>query len=228
MSRTETLLLVILGFSLATLIALFFGRLVWAAGLRVGARRMRKQVPSTLVELQTERDRLRAEYAMLSQRLSARLEDARLKLAEQTAEISRYRNRLEGLEADNGGSRTEPAPRSSTEQKLRDELRAVSMQLESALAVQSELQDTLARRRNEQPAAPDQPAARTRSTPEPQPEPEPKSDPQPAPETADVDSDRRLRTHIERLNALASSVARDRADQHQEEVAFRSRADSQR
>ena len=100
MSQTETLLLVVLGFALATLIALFLGRYVWALGLRLGARRMQKQVPSTLVGLQTERDRLRAEYAMLSQRLGARLEAARLQMAEQMAEVTRHRNRLESAEAE--------------------------------------------------------------------------------------------------------------------------------
>ena len=68
MSQTETILLILLGFSLGALIALFFGRFIWNLGLRFGARRMRKQVPSTVAGLQTERDQLRAEFAMLSQR----------------------------------------------------------------------------------------------------------------------------------------------------------------
>lgn len=95
MSQTETILLVVLGFSLAALIALFIGRFVWSLGLRLGARRMQKQVPSTVAGLQTERDRLRAEYAMLSQRLGTRLEQVKLKAAEQMAEVTRHRNRLE-------------------------------------------------------------------------------------------------------------------------------------
>ena len=99
MSQTETILLIVLGFSLASLIALFMARGLWTAAVKVGARRMQRQVPSSLVGLQTERDRLRAEYAMLSQRLGARLEAAKLQLAEQMAEVSRHRNRLHELEA---------------------------------------------------------------------------------------------------------------------------------
>lgn len=98
MSETETILLIVLGFSLATLVALFMGRMMWTAAVRVGARRMQRQVPSSLVGLQTERDRLRAEYAMLAQRLGSRLEDAKLRLAEQMAEVSRHRNRLHDVE----------------------------------------------------------------------------------------------------------------------------------
>ena len=99
MSQTETLLLIILGFALATLIALFLGRMVWHMAMRLGARRMQRQVPSTVAGLQTERDRLRAEYAMVSQRLGSRLEAVKLQMAEQMAEVSRHRNRLETTEA---------------------------------------------------------------------------------------------------------------------------------
>lgn len=98
MSATETILLIVLGFSLASLVALFMGRLMWTAAVRVGARRMQRQVPSSLIGLQTERDRLRAEYAMLTQRLGSRLEEAKLRLAEQMAEVSRHRNRLHDVE----------------------------------------------------------------------------------------------------------------------------------
>lgn len=98
MSQTETLLLVVLGFALAALIALFIGRLMWSAAIRIGARRMQKQVPTSLVGLQTERDRLRAEYAMLAQRLGSRLEAVKQRLAEQMAEVNRHRNRIELME----------------------------------------------------------------------------------------------------------------------------------
>ena len=97
MSQTETLLLIGMGFSLAALLALFIGRLMWSFAIRLGARRMQRQVPSTVAELHTERDRLRAEYALLSQKLGARVESARASMAEQMAEVNRTRNRIETL-----------------------------------------------------------------------------------------------------------------------------------
>ncbi|MBC8038905.1 MAG: hypothetical protein H7X89_17005 [Rhizobiales bacterium] len=100
MFQTETLLLVVLGFSLATLIALFAGRLMWSMAVRIGSRRMQRQIPSTAGELHTERDRLRAEYALLSQKLGSRLESSRMKMAEQMAEVTRTRNRIETLVAE--------------------------------------------------------------------------------------------------------------------------------
>lgn len=100
MFQTETLLLVVLGFSVATLIALFVGRLLWSMAIRIGSRRMQRQIPSTTGELHTERDRLRAEYALLSQKLGSRLESSRMKMAEQMAEVTRTRNRIETLVAE--------------------------------------------------------------------------------------------------------------------------------
>jgi chromosome segregation ATPase len=100
MSQTETLLLVALGFSLAALIALFAGRLLWPLAVRLGARRIRRKVPLGVAELQTERDTLRAEYAMLSQKLNSRLDGAKTRMAEQTAEVTRNRNRIALLTAE--------------------------------------------------------------------------------------------------------------------------------
>jgi chromosome segregation ATPase len=93
MSRAETLMLVALGFALGTLLALLFGRLVWHMAVRVGSRRMQRQMPSTLVEMQAERDRLRAECAMLTRKLEIRSDELKSQLVEQSAELTRERNR---------------------------------------------------------------------------------------------------------------------------------------
>jgi len=90
-------MLIALGFALGTLIALLFGRLVWHAAVRVGSRRMQRQMPSTLVEMQAERDRLRAECAMLSRKLEIRSDDLKSQLVEQSAELTRERNRSDTL-----------------------------------------------------------------------------------------------------------------------------------
>ncbi len=97
MSQTETLLLVVLGFSLAALIFLFVGRFLWSLALRLGSRRMQRQVPSTVAELHGERDRLRAEYAKISQKLGSRLDGVKMQMAEQMAEVTRNRNRVDSM-----------------------------------------------------------------------------------------------------------------------------------
>ena len=198
MSQTETLLLVVLGFALATLIALFVGRLLWAAALKLGARRMQKQVPTTLVGLQTERDRLRAEYAMLSQRLGSRLEAAKLKMAEQMAEVSRHRNRLELLES-------EKQSHAATIAGLKAQIDDLNEQLGTARTEQSEMQQTIADKQAALEQAHRDLAAELRhpallaETPS---------------ASTEEDPERRLRSRIERLNELAQTVAHDRGGPH--------------
>ena len=77
---------------------------------------MQRKVPGTVSELQTERDSMRAENAMMARKLEVRTGEMKAKLAEQAAEVSRHRNRIETLVADlakreklDGGLRTEIA-----------------------------------------------------------------------------------------------------------------------
>jgi chromosome segregation ATPase len=102
MPQLETILWFGLGFALASLIALFLGRSAWRSGVRLGARRMQRKVPGTVSELQTERDSMRAENAMMARKLEVRMGEMKAKLAEQAAEVSRHRNRIEILAADLG------------------------------------------------------------------------------------------------------------------------------
>src|SRR5262245_2021412 len=100
MSQLETILWFGLGFAVASLIALFLGRSAWRSGVRLGARRMQRKVPGTVSELQTERDSMRAENAMMARKLEVRMGEMKAKLAEQAAEVSRHRNRIEILAVD--------------------------------------------------------------------------------------------------------------------------------
>ena len=100
MSQLETILWFGLGFAVASLLALFLGRSAWRAGVRVGARRMARKVPGTVSELQTERDSMRAENAMMARKLEVRMGEMKARLAEQAAEVSRHRNRIELLVTD--------------------------------------------------------------------------------------------------------------------------------
>lgn len=93
----ETIMLIALGFVLASLIALFLLRIVWHHGERVGRRRVQQQFPTTSEELRADRARLRAENAMMVRRHEMQVEDYRLKLHERTRQISQARARLEEL-----------------------------------------------------------------------------------------------------------------------------------
>lgn len=93
-------MLVALGFALALIIVLLVGRGLWSMAMRLGARRQAKQVPTVMIELQADRDRLRAEHAMMSRKLELRLADMKSRITEQMAEVSRHRNRIHSMTAD--------------------------------------------------------------------------------------------------------------------------------
>lgn len=65
--------------------------------MSLGARRNAKNIPVQMLELQADRDRLRAEHAMMSRKLELRLEDIKARMTEQMAEVSRNRNRVQSL-----------------------------------------------------------------------------------------------------------------------------------
>ena len=100
MSQSETLMLVALGFALALVIVLLAARGFWSMAMRIGARRHAKHIPIAMLELQADRDRLRAEHAMMSRKLELRLEDIKTRMTEQMAEVSRHRNRVQSMMAE--------------------------------------------------------------------------------------------------------------------------------
>jgi archaellum component FlaC len=101
MAQFEIFMYVALGFGTAALIALLLARLLWSVAIGVGRRRvLRTAPPPAVAELQAERNRLRAEYAMLARKVEVREEEFKLQVAEQMAEVSRSRNRIERLSAE--------------------------------------------------------------------------------------------------------------------------------
>ena len=93
-------MLVALGFVLCALVVLIFGRVFWNLAVRLGASRNAKQIPVAMLELQADRDRLRVEHAMMARKLELRLQDIKMRMTEQMAEVSRSRNRVQTLVQD--------------------------------------------------------------------------------------------------------------------------------
>ncbi len=120
-------MLIALGFALAFIVVLLFGRAVWNMAMRLGARRQAKQIPVAMLELQADRDRLRADHAMMSRKVELRLEDIKSRMTEQMAEVSRHRNRVQSMVAD--------IERRDETIKIRDrEVAALNAQLEVSKA----------------------------------------------------------------------------------------------
>ena len=100
MSQFETIMLVALGFVVALLIGLVVIRGMWSYAVGLGKRRTERRAPSHIAELKADRDRLKAEFAMQGRRLQLRLDDLKTRMAEQMAEASRNRNRMELMAAE--------------------------------------------------------------------------------------------------------------------------------
>jgi chromosome segregation ATPase len=143
MSQIETIMLVALGFAVAALIALFLGRFAWVFALRLGKKRMQRAAPSTIAELQSDRDRLRAEYAMLSRKLELRMNDLKIKLAEQMAEVSRNRNRIDHLISEVRSRDAQLAQRDAELQGLRMQVAPLETELSARTATVQNLKEQL-------------------------------------------------------------------------------------
>jgi hypothetical protein len=98
MSTTETFLVFVLGMAVAMLVFLLFGRTLWSLMGSWTSWREAAQAPMAMQTVQAERDRLKAERAMMAQKLEVTVADVKMRMAEQTAELSRNRNRMLGLE----------------------------------------------------------------------------------------------------------------------------------
>jgi hypothetical protein len=94
MSQTETLLLFVLGFFACLFVVLLFGRGIFTVMGKWSGWRETRKVPAAIRELQAERDSLKAEKAIMAQKLEASITDMKMRMAEQMAEVSRNRNRL--------------------------------------------------------------------------------------------------------------------------------------
>jgi chromosome segregation ATPase len=149
MSQIETIMLVALGFAVAALIALFLGRIAWVFALSLGKKRMQRAAPTTIAELQSDRDRLRAEYAMLSRKLELRMNDLKTKLAEQMAEVSRNRNRIDHLISELRSRDRLINERDTELQSLRVQLTPLESELTARTAAVQQLKDQLRSRDEE-------------------------------------------------------------------------------
>lgn len=210
MSQTETLLLVVLGFSLAALIFLFVGRFLWSLALRLGSRRMQRQVPSTVAELHGERDRLRADYAKISQKLGSRLEGVKMQMAEQMAEVTRNRNRVDSLVMELNARDQTIAARDQTIVELNARIATLEAEAAENLTSFAALRDEASRRDVEiaelqtglRAITSELAASLPPEIPHPLPPPAPISD-KPAAEA-------RLKRRIEKLTSMSQEIAESR------------------
>lgn len=92
-------MLVALGFLAATLLALLIAPAFWSRAVRLTTARIKDSMPLTETEIQADKDRIRAEYAIKVHKLESLVEQVRLSGARQQIELNRRDatiNELEG------------------------------------------------------------------------------------------------------------------------------------
>ncbi len=98
----QSSLIFILGFLSAGFIALIVAPMVWRRAVALTRKRIEASVPLTQAEIQADKDRMRAEFAMATRRLEINFKNFREKTASQIVEINRNREELKQLMAERG------------------------------------------------------------------------------------------------------------------------------
>lgn len=150
----QSSLFFVLGFLAAGLIALLVAPAIWNRAVRLTKRRIEAKVPLTLSDIQADKDRMRAEFAISTRRLEITIKDQREKAAQQLLELNHRRNeaksatderdrlakRLEELEATHAQMRKDFEERERQLALVADKLSATSEQLDEKTIELSKLE----------------------------------------------------------------------------------------
>ncbi|RWO87301.1 hypothetical protein [Mesorhizobium sp.] len=93
----QSVLFFVLGFLCAGFLALMVAPAIWRRAVALTRKRVESSIPLTQTEIQADKDRIRAEYAMTTRRLEISVKALREKTAEQLVEINRGREAMKGL-----------------------------------------------------------------------------------------------------------------------------------
>jgi chromosome segregation ATPase len=96
----QSSLIFVLGFLSAGFIALIVAPMVWRRAVALTRKRIEASVPLTQAEIQADKDRMRAEFAMATRRLEINFKNFRERAASQIVEINRNREELKQLMAE--------------------------------------------------------------------------------------------------------------------------------
>lgn len=93
----QSVLFFALGFLCAVFLVSLIAPSVWRRAVVLTRRRLEASLPLTPAEIQADKDRIRAEYAMTTRKLEMTVKSLQEKTAEQLVEIGRGREALKGL-----------------------------------------------------------------------------------------------------------------------------------
>lgn len=145
----EAIMFFALGFLGATLIALVTLSAVWHRAVRLTTKRIEGAIPVSMVEIQADKDQLRAEFAMKTRKLETAVERVKAKETEYLAELGRRSARIYELKTDGEAKAERIGELEQIERELRDTLQSTQTALADKTAKLAETEQTLAARTQE-------------------------------------------------------------------------------
>ncbi|AZN96040.1 hypothetical protein EJ066_01255 [Mesorhizobium sp. M9A.F.Ca.ET.002.03.1.2] len=131
----QSVLFFVLGFLCAAFLALMIAPAIWRRAVMLTRQRVEGSMPLTLAEIQADKDRIRAEFAMSTRRLEMSVKSLREKSAEQLVEISHCREALKGLAVEQKDKKRALSELEAKDEELRqreDQLQLLSDRLAQA------------------------------------------------------------------------------------------------
>jgi predicted nucleic acid-binding Zn-ribbon protein len=125
----QSVLFFALGFLCAGFLALMVAPAIWNRAVALTRKRIEATVPLTLGEIQADKDRMRAEFAMSTRRLEMSVKAFREKAAAQIVEIGRNREELKRLASERSERNENLSELEARAAELRTELRNKEEQL---------------------------------------------------------------------------------------------------
>lgn len=96
----KIIMLVALGFLVASLLALMLAPFLWRRAVRLTTRRIQGTTPLSMSDIQADKDQLRAEFAMSTRKLEMNVEDLKQRTTGQLVDISQQTDRIHQLTAE--------------------------------------------------------------------------------------------------------------------------------
>jgi chromosome segregation ATPase len=125
----QSILFFTLGFLCAGFLALMVAPAIWRRAVALTRKRIEASVPLSLTDIQADKDRMRAEFAMSTRRLEMSIKAFKDKAASQVIEINRNREELKRLAADRAGQHESLSELEARAGERRGELRQREDQL---------------------------------------------------------------------------------------------------
>src|SRR6201985_40800 len=113
-----------IGFLVAALLGLLFVPLVHNRAVRLTMRRLEAATPLSIAEIRSDKDRLRAEFAMSTRRLELSVEQMKAKTTSQLAELGKKSDAINRLKVELGEKTAAIFSLEAREKSLKDQLSA--------------------------------------------------------------------------------------------------------